>query len=206
MPDKDGTRLYRGRSMGGTFRPGDCLTVVTVPLADVRPGDVVVYRGPNHRGEAEELVHRVVAASPGGLVARGDSNLRADATLVTADTLLGRVTHVERDGRTRPVRGGRLGLLRARVLHARRRVWRHVWRLLVLVGRRPYRRLRESGLIARLWRPAVIKIRLATENGPLVKYVCGGRTVARCWPAEGRFECRKPYDLVLRREDPPDEA
>ncbi len=199
MPDKDSTRFYHGRSMGGTFRPGDCLTVSPAALADVRPGDVVVYRRPNHQDNGEELVHRVVAAVPGGLVAQGDNSPRADTSLVTADNLLGQVTHVERGGRIRLVRGGRLGLLRAWVLHARHPVWRMITR----VGRRPYRWLRNSGLMFRLWRPRVMKIRLATENGPLVKYVCGGRTVARWWPEKRRFDCQKPYDLVI---PPPDGA
>ena len=201
MPVEDSVRFYRGRSMGGTFRPGDCLIVAPVSLADVRPGDVVVYRGPNHQGDAEEFVHRVVATAPGGLVAHGDNNPCPDIPLVTADNLLGRVTHVTRGGKTQPVHGGRLGLLHARVLHARRHVWRQVWGLVACLGRGPYRWLRESGLVPRLWQPTVMKVRLATENGPLVKYVCGGRTVARWWPDQNRFEYQKPYDLVIPGPD-----
>jgi hypothetical protein len=44
-------------------------------------------------------------------------------------------------------------------------------------------------------------VHLRTEHGRLVKYVYGGRTVAWWWPGQNRFECRKPFDLVLRRED-----
>jgi hypothetical protein len=183
--------------MRGTFRAGDCLSVAPASMADIHPGDVVVYRRLNHWAKTDELVHRVVAVVPGGLVAQGDNNPCADTALVTADNLLGRVTHVERGGKTWPVRGGRVGLLRARLLHAPR----PIWRLITRVGRGPYRWLRESGLIARLWQPSLLKMRLVTENGPLVKYVCRGRTVAHLWPAEGRFECRKPYDLVLQRDD-----
>lgn len=197
--DEDRLRFYRGSSMLGTFRPGDYLTLESVPINDIRPGDVVVYRGLDHEGEPGEVVHRVVAVAPGGLVARGDSNPRADEILVTADNLLGRVTHVERDGRARRVRGRRWGLLRARVLRAWCHVWRRAWRLIVRVGRRPYRWLRNSSLVPRLWRPAVTKMRLTTENGPLVKYVSGRRTVARWWPTTGRFQCRKPYDLIISR-------
>lgn len=197
MSAEDSTRFYRGPSMGGTFRAGDYLTVVPVSISDVRPGDIVVYRRPNHQGDAKELVHRVVARASGGLIVRGDANARADTTLLTADNLLGRVTHVERSGRTRLVRGGQLGLLRARLLRTRRRVWR----LIACVGRGPYRWLRGNGLVARVWQPTVMKVHLATEDSPLVKYVCGGRTVACWWPEQGRFECRKPYDLVIPRPD-----
>jgi signal peptidase I len=202
MPGDDRVRFFRGQSMKGTFCPGDCLRVAPVPLADVRPGDVVVYRGANHHREpedAEELVHRIVALAPAGLVARGDNNPSADTTLVTADSLVGRVTHVEHDGKTYPVQSGWVGLLRACILHARQPIWRWVARL----GRRPYRALRESGVAPRLWQPSVLKVRLATENGPLVKYVCRGRTVACWWPTEGRFKCQKPYDLVLQRDELP---
>ena len=96
MPDQDNNRFYRGRSMAGSFRAGDYVTVAPVNLADVRTGDVVVYRRPDHQGDADELVHRIVAAMPEGLVARGDDNPCADATLVTADDLLGRFTYIER--------------------------------------------------------------------------------------------------------------
>jgi len=196
---EDRLRFYRGRSMLGTFRPGDYLTLEAVPIAAIRPGDVVVYRGVDREGEPDEVVHRVVAAGTGGLVARGDNNPCSDSVLVTADNLLGRVSHVERDGKVRSVRGGRWGLLRAWVFRTWRLTQRRGWRLMAFVGRWPYRGLRSSGLVRRLWRPAVVKVRVETENGPLVKFVCGQRTVARWWPQTGRFQCRKPYDLIIRR-------
>ena len=63
MPDTDDNHFYRGRSMAGTFRPGDYLTVVPVSLADVHPGNVVVYHRQDRREDADELVHRIVAAT-----------------------------------------------------------------------------------------------------------------------------------------------
>jgi hypothetical protein len=185
--------------MLGTFRPGDYLTVEPASIAAICPGDVVIYQGRDQAGEPEDVVHRVVAVTPGGLVTRGDNNPQIDNVLVTQDMLLGRVTHAERAGRTRPVWGGRPGLLRVRALHARRRVMRLGWRLLRIVGRRPYRWLRESGWARRLWRPEIMHVLVATEDGPLVKYVSGGRTVAWWWPETGRFRCRRPYDLVISR-------
>ena len=65
------------------------------------------------------------------------------------------------------------------------------------VGRMFYCRLRDSGVIASLWRPPVERIRLLTEKGQIVKYVYRRRTVACYCPGDGRFECVKPYDLVL---------
>ena len=61
--------------------------------------------------------------------------------------------------------------------------------------------LRKSGLISRLWHPRITQIRLQTARGSLVKYSCAGRTVARHWPEIGRFECLKPFDLVIPRPD-----
>ncbi len=197
--DDDRRRFYRGQSMAGVFRPGDYLTLEPVPIAEIRPGDVVIYAGRDQAGEPEDVVHRVVARAPGGLVTRGDNNPHADHTLVTAENLLGRVTHVTRGGRTWPVRGGRWGLWQARAFRAGRRVLGLTWRLIVPVGRWPYRALRRSGLVARLWRPAIVRLRLETANGPLVKYIRGGRTVAWWWPDQGRFRCRRPYDLIIRR-------
>lgn len=201
-PGQECLHFYRGSSMLGTFRSGDYLTVEPGSIAAIRPGDVVIYRGRDQAGEPEDVVHRVVAVTPGGLVTQGDNNPQIDNVLVTQDMLVGRVTHVERAGRTRPVQGGEWGLLGVRVRHAWRRVLRLGWRLLRIVGRRPYRWLRESGWARRLWRPEMMRVLMITEDGPLVKYVSGRRTVARWWPETGRFQCRRPYDLVISRLPP----
>ncbi|MGC9333599.1 MAG: signal peptidase I [Anaerolineae bacterium] len=200
-PPRDDTRFYRGRSMAGTFRAGDRLTLASATIDEVRPGDVVVYTS-THGGGRDELVHRIVSVAPDGLVARGDNNPCPDPVVVTDDNLLGRVTHVERAGRTWPVPGGWWGLLHAR----RQRIRVALWRWAKAVGRRPYRRLRASGLVARYWRPTVQTVRVTTDKGPVVKYVCEGRTVAEWWPEQDRFECRKPYDLVIPRPERPQEA
>ena len=63
MPDEATKRFYHDRSMAGTFSPGNYLTVVPVSLAEVRPGDVMVYRRQDRREDADELVHRIVAAT-----------------------------------------------------------------------------------------------------------------------------------------------
>jgi signal peptidase I len=187
--------------MKATFRPGDRLIVETVPFTNVRPGDVVVYRGLNHNGAKDELVHRVMCALPNGLVVRGDNNPCADKTLVTENNLVGRVSHVVRDGKRYPVHGKGFGLLRARALYRWRHIWGFLWDVVRYLGRGSYACLRNSGLIARLWRPSIKKVQLMTENGTLIKYVCRNHTVAYYWPANGQFRCRKPYDLVLRQDE-----
>jgi signal peptidase I len=192
-------RFYHGSSMLSAFRPGDYLAIEPAPLTAIRPGDVVVYRGREEAGESKEIVHRVVAVTPGGLVTRGDNNPGVDAEPVTQDSLLGRVTHRERKGRVRSVRGGWRGLLRVRALRAWRAAQRLGWQSLRIVGRRPYGWLRESGLVRRWWRPAIIQVCVETEDSPVIKYLHRRRTVAWWWPARGSFLCRKPYDLVIPR-------
>jgi signal peptidase I len=192
-------RLYLGRSMAGTFRPGDKLAVTPICLAEVQLGDVVVFRLPNSPEGVDSYVHRVVERTPQGLRTRGDNNDFVDATVVTADRLLGRVTRFTRDGKVHKVRGGYRGRVHVWLLRLRRRLRSLVGR----IGHQPYRWLRASGLVARFWQPAVETIRVTGPDGPVVKYAHQGRTVARWWPEQHRFECRKPFDLVITHPETP---
>ncbi len=199
--DQDITRFYRGRSMAGTFRLGDALVLEDISPDRVKAGDVVVFRGIGPEGKENLIVHRVRSVLPHGLVTQGDNNPWADTGLVTADNLVGRVTHVRRGGRILPVHGGRRGLWQARLRRAGRRWWRRGEDIVRRLGRRPYRLLRKSGLIARLWQPPIIRLALTVGEEETVKYICKGQTVAQWWPERGRFRCRRPYDLILSRPD-----
>jgi hypothetical protein len=112
---------------------------------------------------------------------------------------VGRVTHVERGGRMKPVRGGRRGLLQVRLSHLRRRLRWRGRQVAAHLGRRFYRWLRNSGLVPRLWQPTITRVHVETEAGLVVKYIHRQRTVARWWPETAKFQCRKPYDLVISR-------
>ena len=46
---------------------------------------------------------------------------------------------------------------------------------------RPYQWLKHSGIVAKIWRPEIEKIHFETQDGPLVKYVHKGKTVASYW-------------------------
>jgi len=183
--------------MEGTFRFGDGLVIEPVAFTDIRPGDIVVYQGVNHNGEEDDLVHRVISIRPDGLVTQGDNNYSPDKSLVNEGSLLGRVCYVERGGRKIPVRNGPMGLFRARIRRSLDFAQSEVWRLVRSVGRGPYGRVRESGLVRLFWHPAISKVFLNTERGPMIKYICRNRTVGEYWPENGRLKCRKPYDLVL---------
>lgn len=192
-----GERLYRGRSMRGTFRPGDGLVIAAVGVAAVRCGDVVVFGSRNGVAESRDVVHRVVRVVAEGLITRGDSNHFVDPDPVTAENLVGVVKHARRGRRLIAVAGGARGTWQARIQRMR---WL-LRRVLGKLARRPYHALRVSGLVRRVWRPEVRVLVVQYEHGPVAKVLVGRRSVAAMSLATGRFVCRKPYDLVLRRED-----
>ncbi|MBN2305624.1 MAG: S24/S26 family peptidase [Anaerolineae bacterium] len=207
--------FYYGNSMWGTFRPGDALRIEPVALDGIRRGDVVVYRKSNQPfspltggDQGNHVVHRVIKIVPGGLFLRGDNNLAADIAVILEDDVIGRVTHVQRGDMLCPVQNGRRGAWRGHLLHARKTVLWWLLRIVTPVGRWPYRWLRGSGLARWIWRPTITEIHLQTERGPLVKFVCGSRTVAYWFPQENRYKCVTPYDLVLWHRfhpgEPPD--
>lgn len=196
MPEFERIRFYRGNSMRGTFRFGDCLEIESADFAEIRRGDIVIYHeaGPLQT-PAADLVHRIVSKKPGGLVARGDNNLLQDSVLVSRDNLVGRVHSFIRNGKRLRVQGGRRGLFYASILH--RLITARKW--IRILGGSLYRGIRLTGLIRRVWHPDIAVIRFMTEKGPLLKYIHNGRTVAWWWIQKNRFDCRKPYDLVLGR-------
>ncbi|MHB9116077.1 MAG: S24/S26 family peptidase [Thermoleophilia bacterium] len=93
----------RGGSMTPSIRDGDVLRVDTVRAADLRVGDVILYRDAWGR----LLAHRVLGyAGRRGersvLVVRGDAFRGAGERILSA-WVLGRVVGVERDGRYLPL-------------------------------------------------------------------------------------------------------
>lgn len=84
----------RGFSMSPFIKDGDVLTVAPL-AADVRRGDVIAFR-PKDTGGL--VVHRAVALTRNGIVARGDNAIEPDG-IVAADDTLGILARVDRDGR-----------------------------------------------------------------------------------------------------------
>ncbi len=186
--------LYQGLSMAGTFRFGDLLLVTPTVLSQLRQGDVVVfYSSGIDKGERTVIVHRVVEQTADGVLTQGDACALPDSAVVYPSQVLGRVSRVQRGNRSYPVLNGCAGRVWARYVRLRHRI--------LALGRLPYRWLRASGLIRclvrRLWRPAVACVTLATAQGPVVKYLHNGETVAVWQPETRAYWCRKPYDLVL---------
>jgi len=180
--------------MKGAFRPGDYLVIMPVSLLDVNPGDVIVYRDHNNLNDGVKTVHRVVAITQDGLVTKGDNNACIDKYPVKEGNLLGMVTHIERDGKTKRVSGGRSGLMHAYYLAARS----EILRLIKNLGRSPYNWIRNYLLDTSKVNPTFRKIYLNNEDGSLIKYVFKGRTIAYWYPEINHFECKKPFDLFIQ--------
>ena len=184
--------FYHGRSMAGTFRAADCLKIENLPMAKARIGDTIVFRQKNEASE-NDLVHRIIAISKEVMITRGDNNPRNDEESVTAGNLIGKVTHYERNGKIHKVWNGRLGMMRARVLHGRL----YGIKALKFFLRKPYRLIKNTGIVAKIWQPEIETIYFATQDGPLIKYVYRGRTVANCWTKTNRWWFKRPYDFVI---------
>ncbi len=185
--------IYNGASMRPYFKPGDLLCVRDVDFERVGIGDIVILHWKDAVSGSEYVVHRVVSARRGSLITQGDNNLLPDIHAVVADDLVGLVVFFGRQRRVYSIRGGVIGLLYARFILARNYIWLCIKR----AGWRFYNLIRKSRWIFSVWRPSINKIRVMTNDGPLVKYCYGSHTVARWWIDKRIFEVVKPFDLVI---------
>lgn len=194
IPQNEPPKLfYRGSSMKGTFKPGDRLSIEKIPFNQIRQGDLIIFRK-TINGQAEFVVHRVHAIETDGLVTRGDNLRGKDCGLVTADNLIGRVVRFDRHEKTLIVGNGFNGRLRAKWLHFRL----IMKRLLKRAFRMPYRLLKKSGIVAKIWRPDIKMILFQTPDGPLIKYIHKNHTIANSWVSLNITQIKKPYELVIQ--------
>lgn len=184
--------------MKGTFKPGDKLTIEKVPFVRIKKGDVIIFRRTREE-KSDFIVHRVADIAANGLVTRGDNCRVSDEGCLAAEDFIGRVIQYDRRGRICQAWNRRPGQLRAAVLHSRL----HAIRLLKFFLRKPYVKLRESGLVARLWQPDIKAVHFETPDGPLVKYLHKGKTVAICWKRTNRWLAKRPYDFIIQPESKP---
>ncbi|GAA4375515.1 hypothetical protein [Nocardioides caricicola] len=64
---------------------GTVLFERSVPVGELRVGDVITYRPPEGAGEDGMVTHRVVAVRPAGVVTQGDAEPRRDPWLLPHD-------------------------------------------------------------------------------------------------------------------------
>lgn len=81
------------------MRSGDILLVVPCDPQTVHPGDVVLFTDPS-RGQ---VVHRVMAIDSQGVITKGDNIPNVDDRILAPQEIQGRVTAIQRQGRTLPV-------------------------------------------------------------------------------------------------------
>jgi signal peptidase I len=110
--------LAPGASMSPFIRSGDVLTLVPFDPESCAPGDVVAFARP---GTSALVVHRVTLATGSWCRIQGDNNQEPDGG-IPCDTIIGRVSRVERAGRQ--VRFG-LGPERALIALLSRQGWLH---------------------------------------------------------------------------------
>ena len=181
--------VYHGASMIPTFHNGDFLYVRSGGQK-LTVGDVVVF---SNSDTGKYVVHRVVSLSGADLITRGDHNHLCDPLPVSLKQVVGRVDFLENRRGIFSVRNGRLG---TRLAQFGQKVYL-MKRSIRAMFRKPYGLLKTSRLVAMIWRPKIIKMRIQTEQGPRIKYLYNMRTVAVWDPTRQYFECRKPFDLIL---------
>jgi hypothetical protein len=181
-----------------TFQIGDFLYSRST-MQKLAQGDVIVFADSENNGF---IVHRIISTSFEGLIARGDHNRLCDSP-ITLDRIVGKVELVENKSGIKSVSNGFLGLWLARFWHSL--FWLdRFFRLIFWV---PYRAFRKSGLINYIWRPNIVRMKVKNPNGSQVKFIYKQSTVATWDPTYRRFDCRKPFDLVIPRpEDPKENA
>lgn len=186
---------YRGSSMRGSLRPGDKVITDNSLFASLQPGDVIVYRNPNQ--PELQTIHRIIHTRHAFIATQGDNVAEPDNYCVTQDLFIGKATVIERNGIRIPICRGYIGILRSRCLHLHRRL-----RTLLEPLAQPLYELLGGAVIDLLrWKPELIKINIAIPPNTIIKYVRNGKTVAQ-WNQETRvWDCRKPYDLILKRPE-----
>lgn len=184
--------FYRGSSMKGTFKAGDRLSIEKVPFQKIRKGDLIIFRK-TINDKTEFVVHRVRHITPNGAITRGDNSLYNDRILLMESDIIGRVSSFDRNGKMFSTRNGFLGRMRAFRLHTRLRLNSILKRSL----RTPYRWLKKSGIVSRIWYPKIEIVQCQTPQGPLFKFIHRNRTIATYWTKQNKWICRRPYDLVL---------
>jgi signal peptidase len=70
--------VMSGDSMNGGINQGSVVFERTVPVSDLRVGDVITYQAPPSSGRDGMVTHRIVALGPDGIQTQGDANEARD--------------------------------------------------------------------------------------------------------------------------------
>ena len=181
--------FYRGISMNPLMRSGDILLVVPSESQTIHPGDVVLYVDPN-RGQ---VVHRVVAVNSQGVITKGDNMPDVDDRILAPQEILGRVTAIQRQGRTLPV--PREAPAALYLLKGRQWFDRTIFRLIQPL----YHRLAQSGLfqgpLTAWMKPRVIYF--SRGASPEWQLWLGKLLIGRKKPHQSEWSIRRPFRLFV---------
>lgn len=182
---------YSGPSMMPTLKPGQLL-YIRPHCDDIQAGDVLVFLDPVSK---KYIVHRVVSILASGFIMRGDNNHYKDPLAIKKENIVGRVEMIEKDGKIENFAIGKNGFWMAQFRWSMQRINMYLrW-----IFRLPYQWLKSSGLVALVWHPDIVQIKMETPDGLWIKYIHRNKTVASL--RHNRFQCQKPYDLVLKNQN-----
>lgn len=190
--------LYTGPSMNPLFWAGDRLVVVPYGEKPIRRGDVVVYP---HPYEPRQIVHRVIAITPGGIRTRGDNNSHVDTYVIARESIVGYVASVRRGNKARAVSGGKMGLVFHRIFLLRRLL--HTWAFTYL---HPfYHRVADTGWFYGWHRPFITLklVRFKHARGEELQLLAGRRIIARRTPGSDEWMIRFPFEFFLDKKTLP---
>jgi signal peptidase I len=77
--------VMTGDSMAGSIGRGTVVFERTVPVSDLRPGDVITYRRPPTADGDGMVTHRIVAIGPAGIVTKADAEVAPDPWTLQPD-------------------------------------------------------------------------------------------------------------------------
>jgi hypothetical protein len=196
--NRRGEIFYCGPCMVPFFQPGDIMRLVPCAEAEIRRGDVIVFKPP---GEDRLVVHRVIETGPDGIRTRGDRNNQTDPWVLNREHIRGRVVSLERGMRRHFVCGGLAGMLHADLIRGLQRLDRCLSNILHPL----YRRLSQMGVFRRLL-PAAMAPRIVSFGRPegtdmqilMGRHVIGRRVAGTGWVI------KRPYRLFVDEESLPD--
>jgi signal peptidase I len=184
--------FYRGSSMKGTFKPGNKLIMEIVPFDKIKKGDVIIFRRIQEE-HSDFIVHRVAEIICKRLITRGDNCFDQDKEPIKEENVIGRVIRYDWNGKIRLVRNGGIGRMRAALLHGRL----HAVKGLKFFLRKPYVTLRRTGLLAKLWHPDIEGVQFEAPDGPFVKYLHKGKSVAISLGNKKFCLVKRPFDFFF---------
>jgi len=176
-----------------SFSPGQHL-YVKQGAKDLSIGDVIVFTLNKNK---EYIVHRIISINGSKIFTRGDNNSSIDKTIIDSKNIIGRVEAIVKNGQKITFKTSKFRFL---YIHIK---W--IFLYVKLFIKKPFspvyigfkRSFIKSRLSKKIYSTTCKKIKLQSSEGELVKFLFKGNTVAKWWPAQNLFFCKKPFDLII---------